>query len=71
MENIKFTRIEKHPLNNNFMLYCPVSYLAPFFGTLAQCKEMQPKWEKKFNDSFVNLSKEEQGDIMKRLELYN
>lgn len=71
MENIKFTKIEKHPLKNNFMLYCPISYLPPFFGTREQCKEMQKRWEEKFNYNFSLLSKNEQKEILIRLEIAN
>lgn len=67
MKEIQFTKIESHPLKDCYMLFCPISWMPPFFGTLEQCKKKQPLWEKHFKDCFNNLSEKDKKEVMSKL----
>lgn len=67
-----FSKIEKHPLNSNYMLFVPMVALPPYFGTLKECKEAQKHLEKKLNEEFSKLAEEQQKDFFRRRkELYS
>lgn len=50
---MKRTIIEKHPLRNCYMLYCPaLGFIPPYFGTLKQCQKAQKIFEEKIKGFF-------------------
>ena len=63
MKNIIFSRIEKHPLNNSYILFCPLFCLAPFIGTKKKCLQAQKTFETKLQDEFFKLSYERKTEI--------
>lgn len=69
MCDIRFTKIERHPLRKAFMLYCPISFLPPFFGSYKECKDMRVKWEEKLRNEFYGLEKSRQNEIIAELEM--
>ena len=70
MENIMLSIISEHPLNNNYMLYCPVTPIPPYFGSLDKCRKAQVIFEGKLRKEFDTLSGEEKADINATLDYY-
>ena len=70
MENLMLSIISKHPLNNNDMLYCPVTPIPPYFGSLRECRKAQGVFEKRLRKEFDTLSGEEKADINATLDYY-
>lgn len=62
--------ISTHPLKDEYMLYCPVTAIPPYFGTLKECKKAQITFEKKLKEEFEKLPDDEKKDILERLEYY-
>ena len=70
MENPMLSIISKHPLSNNYMLYCPVTPIPPYFGSLSECRKAQGVFEKRLRKEFDTLSGEEKADINATLDYY-
>ena len=70
MKNIMLSIISEHPLNNNYMLYCPVTPIPPYFGSLDKCRKAQVIFEKKLREEFDTLCDEEKEEILSKLEYY-
>ena len=70
MENPMLSIISKHPLNNNYMLYCPVTPIPPYFGSLRECRKAQVVFEKRLRKEFDTLSDEEKTEILSMLDYY-
>ena len=62
--------ISKHRLSNNYMLYCPVTPIPPYFGSLSECRKAQGVFEKRLRKEFDTLSGEEKADINATLDYY-
>ena len=62
--------ISKHPLSNNYMLYCPVTPIPPYYGSLGECRKAQGVFEKRLRKEFDTLSGEEKADINATLDYY-
>lgn len=61
---MEFTKIEKHPLRDTFMLYSPYAPgLPPYFGSKEKCLMMKTKWEKNLSEMFKQLSPERQKEV--------
>ena len=69
-KNIMLSIISENQLNNNYMLYCPVTPLPPYFGSLSKCREAQVIFEKKLREEFDVLNDEEKVGILSELEYY-
>lgn len=69
-KNIMLSIISEHPLNNNYMLYCPVTPIPPYFGSLDKCRKAQVIFEKKLRKEFEPLNDEEKSEILSKLEYY-
>ena len=69
-KNIMLSIISEHPLNNNYMLYCPVTPIPPYFGSLDKCRKAQVIFEKKLREEFDTLNDEEKAEILSKLEYY-
>lgn len=67
MANVIFSRIEKHPLKNCYMLYCKATDLPPYFGSLNECKNAQRHFEEKLRAEFDKLPKYRQREIINEL----
>ena len=39
MKNIMLSIISKNPIHNNYMLYCPVTPIFPYFGSLKSAEK--------------------------------
>ena len=70
MENPMLSIISKHPLGNNYMLYCPVTPIPPYFGSLRECRKAQGVFEKRLRKEFDTLSGEKKADINEKLNYY-
>ena len=70
MENPMLSIISKNPLSNNYMLYCPVTPIPPYFGSLRECRKAQGVFEKRLRKEFGTLSGEEKADINAKLDYY-
>ena len=70
MENLMLSIISKHPLNNNYMLYCPVTPIPPYFGSLRECRKAQGVFEKRLRKEFDTLSKKKKADINATQDYY-
>ena len=70
MKNIMLSIISEHPLNNNYMLYCPVTPIPAYFGSLSKCRKAQVIFEKKLREEFDQLNDEEKAEILSKLEYY-
>ena len=62
--------ISKNQIRNNYMLYCPVTPIPPYFGSLSKCRKAQVVFEKKLREEFNTLNDEEKAEIVSRLEYY-
>lgn len=62
--------ISKNSIGNNYMLYCPVTPIPPYFGSLSKCRKAQVVFEKKLREEFNTLNDEEKAEIVSRLEYY-
>lgn len=69
-KNIMLSIISEHPLNNNYMLYCPVTPIPPYFGSLDGCRKAQLIFEKKLREEFDTLNDGEKAEILSKLEYY-
>ena len=69
-KNIMLSIISEHPLNNNYMLYCPVTPIPPYFGSLDKCRKAQVIFEKKLREEFDTLNDEEKVGVLSELEYY-
>ena len=70
MKNIMLSIISKNKLMVNYMLYCPVTPIPPYFGSLRECRKAQAVFEKRLQIEFVTLSDEEKAEILSKLEYY-
>ena len=70
MENPMLSIISKHPLNNNYMLYCPVTPIPPYFGSLRECRKAQGVFAKRLRQELDTLSGAEKADINATLDYY-
>ena len=70
MKNIMLSSISKNKLMGNYMLYCPVTPIPPYFGSLRECRKAQEVFEKRLQKEFVTLSDEEKAEILSKLEYY-
>lgn len=60
----KFTKIEKHPLKNSFVVYWTFfTCVPPYFGTKDQCIKAQKHMEAKAIEEFNKLSLKEQKEV--------
>lgn len=62
--------ISKNPIHNNYMLYCPVTPIPPYFGSLSKCRKAQVVFEKKLREEFNKINDEEKKEILSMLEYY-
>ena len=62
--------ISKNPIRNNYMLYCPVTPIPPYFGSLSKCRKAQVVFEKKLREEFNKINDEEKEEILSMLEYY-
>lgn len=65
---MQFTTISKHPLKNTYMLHAKGTSLPPYFASKKECEKIQPIWEKKLNEEFNKLPKEEQKRILEYIK---
>ena len=70
MENPMLSIISKHPLSNNYMLYCPVTPIPPYFGSLREYRKAQGVFEKRLRKEFDTLGGEEKTEILSKLDYY-
>lgn len=70
MKNPMLSIISKRPLSNDYMLYCPVTPIPPYFGSLRECRKAQGVFEKRLRKEFDTLSDEEKADINTTLDYY-
>ena len=70
MKNIMLSIISEHPLKNEYMLYCPVTPIRPYFGSLDKCRKVQVIFEERLRKEFDQLNDEEKADILSKLEYY-
>ena len=70
MENITLSIISEHPLKNDYMLYCPVTPIPPYFGSLDECRKAQAVFEGKLRKEFDTLNDGEKAEILSKLEYY-
>ena len=70
MKNIMLSIISKNPIHNNYMLYCPVTPIFPYFGSLKKCRKAQVVFEKKLREEFNKINDEEKKEILSMLEYY-
>lgn len=70
VKNLMLSIISKHSLNNNYMLYCPVTPIPPYFGSLRKCRKAQVVFEKRLRKEFDILNNEEKTDIYEKLDYY-
>lgn len=69
-KNIMLSIISKNQLHNNYMLYCPVTPIPPYFGSLSKCRKSQVIFEKKLREEFDTLNDGEKAEILSNLEYY-
>lgn len=69
-KNIMLSIISKNQLHNNYMLYCPVTPIPPYFGSLSKCRKAQVIFEKKLREEFDTLNDGEKAEILSKLEYY-
>ena len=69
-KNIMLSIISEHPLDNNYMLYCPVTPIPPYFGSLDKCRKAQVIFEEKLRKEFDPLNDEEKVGVLSELEYY-
>ena len=69
-KNIMLSIISEHPLDNNYMLYCPVTPIPPYFGSLDKCRKAQVIFEGKLRKEFDTLNDEEKVGVLSELEYY-
>ena len=62
--------ISKNQIHNNYMLYCPVTPIPPYFGSLSKCRKAQGVFEERLRKEFDTLSNEEKADIYEKLDYY-
>lgn len=67
---MKLSIITKHPLKDGYMLYCPVTAIPPYFGTLEKCKKAQEVFESKLHEQFDKLDESDKRGILNRLDSY-
>ena len=70
MRNIMLSIISKNPIHNNYMLYCPVTPIFPYFGSLKKCRKAQVVFEKKLREEINKINDEEKEEILSMLEYY-
>ena len=64
---MKLSIITKHPLKDEYMLYCQATAIPPYFGSLRECNKAQAVFEKKLREEFDKLSECDKRDVLKRL----
>ena len=69
-KNLMLSIISENQLHNNYMLYCPVTPIPPYFGSLSKCRKAQVVFEKKLREEFDTLKDEEKAEILSKLEYY-
>ena len=69
-KNIMLSIISENQLHNNYMLYCPVTPIPPYFGSLSKCRKAQVIFEKRLRKEFDPLNDEEKAEILSKLEYY-
>lgn len=69
-KNITLSIISENQLNNNYMLYCPVTPIPPYFGSLSKCRKAQVVFEKKLREEFDTLNDEDKAEILSMLDYY-
>ena len=62
--------IIKNNLKGNYMLYCPVTAIPPYFGTLTECKKSQVVFEKRLHKEFDVLTENEKCEFRSLIEFY-
>lgn len=62
--------ISKNNLKGNYMLYCPVTAIPPYFGTLTECRKSQEVFEKRLHKEFDALTENEKCEIRSQIEFY-
>ena len=70
MGNIMLSIISEHPLKSDYMLYCPVTPIPPYFGSLDECRRVQVIFEGKLRKEFDTLKDEEKSEILSMLDYY-
>ena len=70
MKNIMLSIISKNPILNNYMLYCPVTPIPPYLGSLSKCRKAQVVFEKRLQKEFESLCDKEKEEIVSKLEYY-
>ena len=69
-KNIMLSIISENQLHNNYMLYCPVTPIPPYFGSLSKCRKAQVIFEKKLREEFDTLNDEDKAEILSMLDYY-
>ena len=69
-KNIMLSIISENKLHNNYMLYCPVTPIPPYFGSLSKCRKAQVIFEKKLREEFDTLNDEDKAEILSMLDYY-
>lgn len=68
MATFKFTKIEKHPLRDCYMLYSDIiTSIPPIFGSFDECERSQVYFEEKSCDIFNNLPITDKGWVLDKL----
>ena len=62
--------ISKNNFKGNYMLYCPVTAIPPYFGTLTECRKSQAVFEKRLHKDFDVLTENEKCEIRSQIEFY-
>ncbi len=69
-KNIMLSIISENQLHNNYMLYCPVTPIPPYFGSLSKCRKAQVIFEKKLREEFDTLNDEDKAETLSMLDYY-
>ena len=69
-KNIMLSIISENQLHNNYILYCPVTPIPPYFGSLSKCRKAQVIFEKKLREEFDTINDGEKAEILSKLEYY-
>ena len=69
-KNIMLSIISENQLHNNYMLYCPVTPIPPYFGSLDKCRKAQVVFEERLRKEFDTLKDEEKEEILLKLDYY-